>query len=70
MTSTELRNRTAGETALAGQRYLDDVVPPGGGLPIVVGNERIGGLGPSGAPDQAANEECARAALAAAASLA
>ena len=43
------------------------LVPLGGGLPIVIGTERIGGLGLSGAPDQAADEKCARAGLAAAA---
>lgn len=67
VTSTEFRNRTAREADLAGQRYLDGVVPLGGGLPIMIGNERIGGLGLSGAPDQAADEKCARAALEAAA---
>ena len=67
VTSTEFRNRTSGETELAGQRYLDEVVPLGGGLPILVGTERIGGLGLSCAPDQAADEKCAKAGLAAAA---
>ena len=68
VTSTEFRNRTQGDGELTGQRYLAEVVPLGGGLPIVIGTERIGGLGLSGAPDQAADEKCARAGLAAAAS--
>lgn len=68
VTSTEFRNRTTGDGELTGQRYLAEVVPLGGGLPIMVGTERIGGLGLSGAPDQAADEKCARAGLAAAAS--
>src|SRR5687767_1471889 len=68
VTSTAFRDRTAGDGELAGQRYLGEVVPLGGGLPIVAGSERIGGLGLSGAPDQAADEKCARAGLAAAAS--
>lgn len=68
VTSTAFRDRTAGDGELAGQRYLGEVVPLGGGLPIVIGTERIGGLGLSGAPDQAADEKCARAGLAAAAS--
>jgi uncharacterized protein GlcG (DUF336 family) len=68
VTSTEFRNRTQGDGELTGQRYLAEVVPLGGGLPIMVGTERIGGLGLSGAPDQAADEKCARAGLAAAAS--
>ena len=67
VTSTEFRNRTSGASELEGQRYLAEVVPLGGGLPIVAGTERIGGLGLSGAPDQAADEKCARAGLAAAA---
>ena len=67
VTSTEFRTRTAGDGELAGQRYLAEVVPLGGGLPIAIGTERIGGLGLSGAPDQAADEKCARAGLAAAA---
>jgi uncharacterized protein GlcG (DUF336 family) len=33
VTSTEFRNRTAGDGELAGQRYLAEVVPLGGGLP-------------------------------------
>jgi uncharacterized protein GlcG (DUF336 family) len=42
-----------------------EVIGLGGGLPITVGNERIGGLGLSGAPSQEADEKCARAGLAA-----
>jgi uncharacterized protein GlcG (DUF336 family) len=41
------------------------VIGLGGRLPITVGNERIGGLGLSGAPSQEADEKCARAGLAA-----
>ena len=67
MTSTEFRNRTQGDGELTGQRSLAEVVPLGGGVPIVAGTDRIGGLGLSGAPDQAADEKCARAGLAAAA---
>ena len=64
VTSTEFRNRTAsGE--LSGQRELAEVVPLGGGVPIMVGTERIGGLGLSGAPNQEADEKCAMAAMAA-----
>ena len=63
VTSMEFAKRTSGGD-LEGQRFLAEVVPLGGGLPIVVGTERIGGLGLSGAPDQAADEKCARAGLA------
>ena len=67
VTSTEFRNRTARGSDLDGQRTLAEVVPLGGGLPISVGNERIGGLGLSGAPTQEADEKCALAGIAAAA---
>jgi uncharacterized protein GlcG (DUF336 family) len=64
VSSMEFRNRTAsGE--LSGQRELAEVVPLGGGVPIMFGMERIGGLGLSGAPTQEADEKCAIAALAA-----
>ena len=66
--SMAFAQRTNGATDLSGQRYLADVVPLGGGLPINVGNETIGALGVSGAPTQEADEKCATAALASAAS--
>jgi uncharacterized protein GlcG (DUF336 family) len=69
VTSLEFAKRTAGDSALAGQRSLVDVVPLGGGLPILLGEEKIGGLGVSGAPAQEADEKCAKAGLAAAAGL-
>jgi uncharacterized protein GlcG (DUF336 family) len=65
--SLEFAKRTNGATDLSGQRYLAEVIPLGGGLPIVLGAERIGGLGLSGAPTQEADEKCAQAGLAAAA---
>lgn len=63
----EFRNRTAGGSDLAGQRQLAEVIALGGGVPILIGNERIGGLGLSGSPTQEADEKCAQAGLAAAA---
>ena len=45
-----------------------DVIALGGGLPILVGTDKIGGLGVSGAPVQEADEKCATAGLAAVAS--
>ena len=68
VTSMEFAQRTNGATEFSGQRFLADVIPLGGGLPIVAGTERIGGLGLSGAPTQEADEKCAKAALAAVAS--
>ena len=53
------------ETTLAGQRMLADVIPLGGGVPIKVGDETIGGVGLSGAPmGQAQEEACAKAGIA------
>lgn len=66
--SMEFRNRTAGGSELAGQRQLAEVIALGGGVPIMVGTDRIGGLGLSGSPTQESDEKCAQAALAAAAS--
>lgn len=67
VTSLEFAKRTAGTSDLSGQRHLAEVIPLGGGVPIVIGTERIGGLGLSGAPTQEADEKCAQAGLAAAA---
>jgi uncharacterized protein GlcG (DUF336 family) len=65
VTSMDFAKRTNGATDLSGQRYLVEVIPLGGGVPIMVGTERIGGLGLSGAPTQEADEKCAMAAMAA-----
>ena len=44
---------------------LTDVIPLGGGMPINVGMETIGGVGLSGAPGgQPQEEACARAGIA------
>jgi uncharacterized protein GlcG (DUF336 family) len=53
------------ETKNAGQRMLADVIPLGGGVPIKVGDETIGGVGLSGAPmGQAQEEACGKAGIA------
>jgi uncharacterized protein GlcG (DUF336 family) len=62
-TSGEWTKRT--ETINAGQRLLSDVIPQQGGVPINFGNETIGGVGLSGAPNGGEQEEgCANAAIA------
>jgi uncharacterized protein GlcG (DUF336 family) len=66
--SMEVAKRTNGPTDLSGQRFLVDIIPLGGGVPINVGNDTIGALGISGSPTQEADEKCANAALAFAAS--
>jgi len=61
--SAEWAKRT--ETANAGQRALAEVIPLGGGMPINVGEETIGGVGLSGAVGgQPKEEACARAGIA------
>src|SRR5947209_17239263 len=48
--SAEWAKRTA-EGDIAGQRSLTDVIPLGGGVPIMIGNDAIGAVGLSGAPN-------------------
>ena len=53
------------ETTNTGQRMLADVIPLGGGVPIQVGDDTIGGVGLSGAPMGGTQEEaCAKAGIA------
>ena len=53
------------ETKNGGQRMLADVIPLGGGVPIKIGAETIGGVGLSGAPmGQPQEEACAKAGIA------
>jgi uncharacterized protein GlcG (DUF336 family) len=53
------------ETKSGGQRMLADVIPLGGGVPIKIGQETIGGVGLSGAPmGQPQEEACAKAGIA------
>ncbi len=65
-TSLEWAGRTAGDAPQAGQRQLSGVIPLGGGVPIMLGDEPIGGVGVSGAMGgQPADEACAMAGVAA-----
>jgi uncharacterized protein GlcG (DUF336 family) len=56
----EWRDSTEPGKDIYGQRQLADVIPLGGGYPIKVGNETIGGVGVSG-NNQAGDEGCAKA---------
>ena len=56
----EWRDSTDPSKENAGQRQLADVIPLGGGYPINVGNDTIGGVGVSG-NNQAGDEACAKA---------
>jgi uncharacterized protein GlcG (DUF336 family) len=62
--SMDVAKRTNGPTDLSGQRFLVDIIPLGGGVPIMIGADKIGGLGISGSPTQEADEKCANAGLA------
>jgi uncharacterized protein GlcG (DUF336 family) len=65
-TSAEWAKRTAPGEDLNGQRSLPDVIPLGGGVPIMVGNEVIGAVGISGANGGMPREEaCSKAGIAA-----
>jgi uncharacterized protein GlcG (DUF336 family) len=62
-TSIEWAQRT--ETQVPGQRSLAKVIPLQGGVPIKVGEETIGGVGLSGAPNGGPQEEaCGKAGIA------
>ena len=62
-TSGEWATRT--ETTNKGQRDLDQVIPLQGGVPIMIGDEPIGGVGLSGATGGGQQEEaCAKAGIA------
>jgi uncharacterized protein GlcG (DUF336 family) len=53
------------ETTNQGQRMLADVIPLGGGMPIMVGDDTIGGVGLSGViGGQDKEEGCAKAGIA------
>ncbi|MEA2904073.1 MAG: hypothetical protein QOG83_3492 [Alphaproteobacteria bacterium] len=58
----EWRDSTEPGKEAAGQRLLADVIPLGGGYPINVGNDTIGGVGVSG-NNQAGDEGCAKAGI-------
>jgi uncharacterized protein GlcG (DUF336 family) len=60
--SSEWAKRTA--TTNSGQRELTDVIPLGGGMPIKVGEDTVGGVGLSGAMGgQPVEEKCATAGI-------
>ena len=60
LNSIEFRDRTAGGSEASGQRELSNVVPLGGGAPIMMGELPLGGVGVSGAQGgQVADTECA-----------
>jgi uncharacterized protein GlcG (DUF336 family) len=62
-TTLEFQKRTAADPALAPQREVADILALGGGVPIHVGNETIGGVGSSGS-SQEMDDACAKAGVA------
>ena len=64
--SSAFITKTAPDKELFGQRMLNDVIPLGGGIPIMIGQDAIGAVGISGAKGgQVQEEACARAGIAA-----
>jgi len=62
VSSMTWRDRSAANTPAAGQRLLTDVIPLGGGFPVMVGEEAAGGVGVSGSRGgQPGDEACAKA---------
>jgi len=61
-TTLEFQKRT-NDPAYAAQRQVTDILALGGGVPIVVGNEAIGGVGSSGS-SQEQDDACAKAGVA------
>ena len=61
-TTLEFQKRTS-EPAYAAQRDIADILALGGGVPIQVGNDVIGGVGSSGS-NQEMDDACAKAGVA------
>lgn len=62
-TTLEFQKRTGSDPTLAPQRDIADILALGGGVPIQVGTETIGGVGSSGS-SQEMDDACARAGVA------
>jgi uncharacterized protein GlcG (DUF336 family) len=61
--TSQFQKRTANDPSLLPQRDVQDILALGGGLPIQVAGEVIGGVGSSGS-NQETDEACAKAGLA------
>jgi uncharacterized protein GlcG (DUF336 family) len=62
-TTLEFQKRTANDSPNAAQRQVADILALGGGVPIQVGSEIIGGVGSSGS-SQEMDDACAKAGVA------
>lgn len=63
ISTTEFQKRTMTDPTLAAQRDVSDILALGGGMPIQVGSETIGGVGSAGS-NQEMDELCAKAGIA------
>ena len=61
--TSEFQKRTAADPTLLPQRDVADILALGGGMPIQIGNDFIGGVGSSGS-SQEQDEACAKAGIA------
>jgi uncharacterized protein GlcG (DUF336 family) len=62
-TTLEFQKRTGSDPTLTPQREITDILALGGGVPIQVGNETIGGVASSGS-NQEMDDACAKAGVA------
>ena len=62
MPTLEFQKRTE-DPSLAAQREVTDMLALGGGVPITIGTEIVGGVGSSGS-SQTQDDACAKAGLA------
>jgi uncharacterized protein GlcG (DUF336 family) len=62
-TTLEFQKRTSGDSTYAAQRDVADILALGGGVPIRVGDDIIGGVGSSGS-SQEQDDLCAKAGIA------
>jgi uncharacterized protein GlcG (DUF336 family) len=62
-TTLEFQKRTANDPTLAPQRNVADILALGGGVPIQIGSEIIGGVGSAGS-NQEQDDACAKAGIA------
>jgi uncharacterized protein GlcG (DUF336 family) len=63
MPTADFQKRVLNDPTYAAQRDIADVLALGGGVPIQIGNETIGGVGSSGS-SQTTDDGCARAGIA------
>jgi uncharacterized protein GlcG (DUF336 family) len=61
--TTEMAEQTQAGKEAAGVRFVDQALMVGGGIVIRAAGAIVGGIGVSGAPGGAADDECARAGI-------